>query len=241
MEHVPTSDTQLDRLQQSLQPTLINILNQIPQNQDQGTSSNVNLPGLQEQNIVGIILSQTISGLFSKNQSINNNKTTVLSPQANALEEISTAVNSVISQITDPLKAQRKRKELKDAIEKFFDPDLETETNLSIRKPPKVAKKTPYKPLDEMEPEIIDLENDGEKSKDDNSDEELSRYQFDSQYSTFKDIKLEISHPDFSKSSLGLRCMVPISMVSHEDFKKLKTWEIPGLPYDFGDGMLETV
>ena len=51
-----------------------------------------------------------------------------MSPQASALEEISTAVNSVISQITDPSKAQRKRKELKDAIEKFFDPDLEAET-----------------------------------------------------------------------------------------------------------------
>ena len=71
------------------------------------------------------------------------------------------------------------------------------------------------------------------------NDEEdvVTNYQFESQYSYLVDLKAEVEHPAFNRVSKGLRGLVSTAIVSDVDFEDQEPWEIPGLPFDFGDGL----
>ena len=71
------------------------------------------------------------------------------------------------------------------------------------------------------------------------NDEEdvVTNYQFESQYSSLVDLKAEMEHPAFNRVSKGLRGLVSTAIVSDVDFEDQEPWEIPGLPFDFGDGL----
>ena len=71
----------------------------------------------------------------------------------------------------------------------------------------------------------------------DEDEDVVINYQFESRYSSLGDVKAELEHPDFSRTSKGVRGLVSTAIVSEADFNELEPWEIPGLPFDFGDGL----
>ena len=243
-ENFPRSDeTSLDksrkqsnqsRLQDSLQPLISNIINNVAQSQAQNENSPKSTDVFQNQNLLSTILSQTISSLLSHQQtdgSIFSASISPVSSQANVLEKLTSGISSVFSKIKDPAVAKRKRNEVIDAVERFFDdPAIDPQAGTSNSK--RMRTQEPISKNSKNTDEIIEI-----SEVDDNSDEDMSAYKFDSSYTYLKDLKSDLNKQDFSRASSGLRGLVPESIVSDEDFTQLPHWQIPGLPFDFGDGL----
>ena len=64
-----------------------------------------------------------------------------------------------------------------------------------------------------------------------------ANHQFQSKFTHLGDLKFELSNPAFDRVSMGTRGLVSTELVSDEDFALLQPWEVPGLVYDFGDGL----
>ena len=208
------------------------------QHQQQIVEASANIAALNTQNIVSaIMLSHNHSqSLVSRNLSSGN------TPQLSVLAD---AVNSKLRQIKNPMTADRKRATLKAALTDLFVDD-ETEglssgdsglglvNNLFVNPTQSSSGSSAADPPGNREtPRPV--RNPPPPPAQDDSDEELKRYQFDSIYTDLCVLKDDLL--DFDRVSLGMRGLVSESVVSNSDFAKLKMWEIPGLVYDFGDGV----
>ena len=67
-------------------------------------------------------------------------------------------------------------------------------------------------------------------------DYDSDSHQFQSPFTYLSNLRDEFSDPDFDRVSEGLRGLVNRDIVPEEDFAALEPLEVPGLPYDFGDG-----
>ena len=155
--------------------------------------------------MLSTILSQTISSLLSHQQtdgSIFSAFNSPVSSQANALEKLTSGISSVFSKIKDSALAKQKRNEVIDAVERFFDdPAIDPQAGTSNSK--RMRTQEPISKSSKTD-EIIEI-----SEVDDNSDEDMSAYKFDSSYIYLKDLKSDLNKQDFSRASSGLRGLVP--------------------------------
>ena len=84
---------------------------------------------------------------------------------------------------------------------------------------------------------FINLANVGQSTTPNDDDEEdLAHHEFESPFMHLRDLRQELETTAFPGVSKGTRGLVSSSIVSDVDFSLLEPWEIPGLPFDFGDG-----
>ena len=65
-------------------------------------------------------------------------------------------------------------------------------------------------------------------------EEELANYKFNSDSVLLEQLRMELSSSQFARTSAGLRGLASLASVSNEEFMQLRSWEVPGLLFDFG-------
>ena len=220
------------KISSQLVPAPSMVLNS-PTNQPQQFS--LNIPLLQQSFNQHIMLASQSLALSSPNLPISHSPNEP-TDSPTTVAKIADIIKSSLQEIKNPKNAKQSKAILQAALDSL---NVDNEDREALVDGQSTSKANQTKPVDQ--PDLIDISQAEHSTPKvvniQDIEDDLSNYQFESPFTYLKDVRDEVLNPNFTRVSSGTRGLVSLNVVSHEDFAKLEPWQIPGLPFDFGDNL----